>query len=95
MKQISKIVELNDYLDDLPEVIMYEDGEEMVKCRLCFYYSSTDAKHKWTAAYHCSEYDYFVICGYGNTITEAVDHLRKLYKGCRKRREENDAWQLY
>lgn len=66
---------INEMLDKLPEVLRVKDGDEIVDCRLSFFYSKN--KHRWTAAYYCTEYDYFLSCGYGDTISEAIKHLKK------------------
>lgn len=87
MKDPIEIAELNKWLSKLPEIIRYKDGEEVVDCRLTFYFHNGDVP-SWTAAYYCSEYDYFACCGYGKTIVEAVNHLHKVYRDARKRREE-------
>lgn len=67
--------EVTKMLDKMPEVIRVKDGDEIVDCRLSFYYSKE--KRKWTAAYHCGVLDYFLSCGYGDTIAEAVEHLKR------------------
>ena len=87
MKDPIEITELNEWLTDLPTTLRYRDGEEIVDCCLTFYFHK-DGSHKWTVAYYCREYDYFVVCGYGDTIVEAVTHLRKLYKDLRKQMVE-------
>lgn len=85
MKDPNKITELNKWLSDLPTVVRYKYGEEMTDCRLVFFFNKV-TEQQWTAGYYSGEFDYFVMCGYGNTIVEAVGHLRKLYKDARKRR---------
>lgn len=79
MKTPIKINELNKWLSDLPEIIKYKDGEEIVDCRLTFYFHKS-GNPLWTAAYYCMEFDYFLFCGHGDTIVAAVDHLRRVYK---------------
>lgn len=86
MKEITDISELNEWLSDLPQVVKYKDGDVIVDCRLTFYFSNEE--YKWTAAYHCGEYDYHLMCGYGKTLIEAVNHLRKVLKDYRKHRGE-------
>lgn len=87
MKDATKIFELNKWLSDLPEIIKYKDGDEIVDCRLTFYFHK-DGEYKWTAAYHCSEYDYHLIYGFGDTLVDAVNYLRKALKEYRKHRGE-------
>ena len=87
MKDPKDIAELNEWLTDLPTVVRYKYGEEYADCRLVFFFNKTTTQ-KWTAGYYSGEFDFFVLCGYGDTITEAVVHLRKLYKDARKRRVE-------
>lgn len=67
--------ELTRLLDSMPEVIRVKDGDEVVNCRLAFYYSKS--KHRWSAGYYSSEFDYFLSCGYGDTLIEAVKHLKR------------------
>lgn len=66
---------LNRILDKMPEVIRVKDGDEIVDCRLSFFYNKE--RHKWTASYYCTEFDYFLSCGYGDTIIKAVKHLKR------------------
>lgn len=88
-KEISNISELNKWLSDLPQIIKYKDGDAIVGCQLVFYYSKEyKGANKWTAAYHCSEFDYHLMCGNGSTMIEAVNHLRRVLKDYRKHRGE-------
>lgn len=76
-----KISELNRWLSDLPKVIKDKDGDTIVDCRLTFYLSSEYESYRWTASYYyCSEYDFHLMCGYGTTLVEAVNHLRRVLK---------------
>lgn len=68
--------EINKVLDKMPEVIRVKNDDEIVDCRLAFFYHK-DRRHNWTASYYCAEYDYFLSCGYGGTITEAIKHLKR------------------
>ena len=90
MKDITEISELNKWLSDLPQIIKYKDGDVIVNCQLVFYYCKDyyGDERKWVAAYHCSEYDCHLMCGYGVTLVEAVNHLRKVLKDYRKHRDE-------
>lgn len=90
MKDITEISELNKWLSDLPQIIKYKDGDAIVNCQLVFYYCKDyyGDERKWVAAYHCSEYDYHLMCGYGVTLVEAINHLRKVLKDYRKHRDE-------
>lgn len=73
--------ELTRLLDKMPEVIRVKDGDLVVNCKLTFYYSHKYKEPKWTASYHCVEYDYLLCCGYGNTLFDAVRHLRRTMRG--------------
>ena len=89
MKEIAEISELNKWLSDLPQTIRYGDGDEVVECSLVFYFNKDhEGDDKWTAAYHCGEYDYRFMCGYGATLVDAVNHLRAVLKDYRRRRGE-------
>lgn len=87
MKGITEISELNKWLSDLPEIVKYKDGDVIVDCRLTFYFHK-NGEHKWTAAYYCEEFDYFLLHGFGDTIVAAVNHLRRVLKDYRKHRGE-------
>lgn len=93
MKEPIKIAELDKWLSDLPEIIKYKDGEEVVECRLTFYFHKSGDTH-WTAAYYCREYDYFVCHGFGDTLIAAVKHLRRVLKDFRKRKGEGYVGQI-
>lgn len=81
---MTEILELNKRLDKIPEVIRVKDGDEIVNCRLCMFYNkSYKGERKWTVGYYSTENDYFLSCGYGSTITEAVEHLKRTIKNIR------------
>lgn len=84
MKDVKDISELHKGLSDLPKIVKYRDGDEIVDCQLCFYKD----EQMWVAAYHCSVYDCHLMCGYGDTAISAINHLRKVLKDWRKHRGE-------
>lgn len=88
MKGITEISELNKWLSDLPGIIKYKDGDRIIDCELTFYFNNEYECYRWTAAYHCSEYDCHLMCGYGITLVEAVNHLRRVLKDYPKHRDE-------
>lgn len=90
MKEPIEISELNKWLSDLPEVIKYKDGDAIVDCRLSFYFhkGNKTEKSSWTVAYHCVEYNYFLMCGHGETLVKAVNHLRRVLKDYRRYRDD-------
>lgn len=93
-KEISSILELNEWLSDLPQVIKYKDGDAIMDCWLTFsYLKEYKGKSKWVAAYYCGEYDYYLMCGYGVTLIEAVNHLRRVLKDYREHESEDYAGQ--
>lgn len=80
--------ELNKLLSRLPEKLKYKDGDEIVECGLTFFFRKHSSRYQWTAGYYCMEMDYFLMCGYGNTIIEAAQHLERLVKEYLRRRGE-------
>ncbi len=67
---------LEKMLDMLPQSKTYQDGEEKVKCDLVIFYNKK-RKTKWTVGYYSCEHDYFLMCGYGVSIEEAIKHLQR------------------
>lgn len=84
MKDITEVSELNEWLSDLPETIKYKDGDTIMEFCLNFYFRKSN--HKWVAAYTCD--DCHLMCGYGNTLVKAVNHLRRILKCYNKYKDE-------
>ena len=75
---------LEELLSELPEIIKWRDKDDMLLGRLGLYYHK-DRHYKWSALYYCVEYDFVLMCGYGKTPVEAVEHLNKLYGSAPKK----------
>ena len=83
---------LDDIFGKMPEVIRVKDGDVITDCCLTFSYYSK--KHKWTAAYYSSEFDYYLSCGYGDTLVDALKHLRRTIKDIKVRTDSDYDYEL-
>lgn len=72
--------ELDKLLRWMPFKKLYQDGDVEVECRLIFIPTRGNKHYSWSCGYYCFEYDYWLVCGYGNTPEEALLHLKKQLK---------------